>query len=227
MSLQLDYSPVLERWPLLLDGAILTLKLAAFATIFGFVLGTLCAIGRRSGPRWLSKLCIGYVELIRNTPFLVQIFLVYFGLASIGLSFSVFTVAASALAINVGAYTSEIMRAGFDSIPKGQLEAGECLGLSRRQIYWHVLLFPAMERVYPALTSQCVLLMLGSSVASQISAEELTAVTNFIQSETFRSFEAYTVVAGIYILLSFLMRFGFWTLGLFLFPRRRRLGMPL
>jgi polar amino acid transport system permease protein len=136
-------------------------------------------------------------------------------------------VAVIALTINVGAYTAEIMRAGFDSIHKGQIEAGECLGLSRVQIYWHVVLRPAMERVYPALTSQFVLLMLASSVVSQISAEELTAVANFIQSDTYRAFETYIVVALLYIALSLLMRAGFWGLGLALFPRRRRLGTPL
>ena len=154
--------------------------------------------------------CGIYVEAIRNTPLLVQIFLVYFGLASLGLKFSAFTVAAAALTINVGAYTTEIMRAGFDSIPRGQIEAAEGLALSRVQIYWHVVLLPAIERVYPALTSQFVLLMLASSVTSQISAEELTAVANYVQSDTYRAFETYILVAIVYVFLSLLMRAGFW-----------------
>lgn len=227
MNLRLDFGVVWERWPLFVDGALMTLQLAVLATLFGFALGALCAVGRRSGPPWLAGLCGAYVEAIRNTPLLVQIFLVYFGLASLGFSLSAFTVAALALTINVGAYTTEIMRAGFDSIPRGQLEAGECLGLSQRQVYWHVLLLPAMERVYPALTSQFVLLMLASSVTSQISAEELTAVANYIQSDTYRAFESYITVAVFYLALSFVMRLGFWGLGLLLFPRRRRLGTPL
>jgi len=119
------------------------------------------------------------------------------------------------------------MRAGFDSIHKGQLEAAECLALNRRQVYWHVVLLPAIERVYPALTSQFVLLMLASSVCSQISAEELTAVANFVQSDTYRPFETYILVAVGYLLLSLVMRAGFWGLGLLLFPRRRRLGTAL
>jgi len=227
MGVSLDFSVVLERWPMFLDGAWLTIRLALASTVLGFALGTLCTIGRRGGSAWLSRLCGVYVEAIRNTPFLVQIFVVYFGLSSLGLSLPAVTVAVIALTINVGAYTAEIMRAGFDSIHKGQLEAGECLGLSRTQIYWHVVLRPAMERVYPALTSQFVLLMLASSVVSQISAEELTAVANFIQSDTYRAFETYIVVALLYIALSLLMRAGFWGLGLALFPRRRRLGTPL
>jgi polar amino acid transport system permease protein len=157
----------------------------------------------------------------------VQIFLVYFGLASLGLKLPAVGVALAALTINVGAYATEIMRAGFDSIHKGQLEAAECLALSRRQVYWHVVLLPAMERVYPALTSQFVLLMLATSVCSQISAEELTAVANFIQSDTYRPFETYIVVGVGYVLLSLVMRAGFWGLGMLLFPRRRRLGTAL
>lgn len=227
MGIELDFEAVLARSPMLLSGARLTLELAGLATVIGFAIGVACAIGRRSGNRAAAALCGFYVETVRNTPFLVQIFLVYFGLSSLGLSLSAFTVALAALAINAGAYAAEIMRAGFDAIPRGQVEAGECLGLSRLQVYWHVILLPAIERVYPSLTSQFVLLMLASSVTSQISAEELTAAANFIQSDTYRAFETYIVVAAIYVALSLAMRAGFWGLGQVIFPRRRRLGTPL
>ena len=211
---------------MLLAGARLTLELALVATVVGFVIGVVCAAGRRSGGA-AAAICAFYVELVRNTPFLVQIFLVYFGLSSLGVKLSAFTVAVVALAINVGAYATEIIRAGFDAVPPGQVEAGECLGLSRLQVYWHVILLPAIERVYPSLTSQFVLLMLASSVCSQISAEELTAAANFIQSDTYRAFETYIVVAVLYVGLSLLMRAGFWGVGQAVFPRRRRLGTAL
>ncbi|MCP3399371.1 amino acid ABC transporter permease [Bradyrhizobium sp. CCGB20] len=227
MSLQLDFPAVLERWPSFVAGAALTLELAAFATVLGALLGTLAAVGRGTHNSLIAGACKAYVETIRNTPLLVQIFLVYFGLASLGLKFSAFTVAVAALTINVGAYTAEIMRAGFEAIPRGQIEAAEGLALSRLQIYWHIILLPAIEKVYPALTSQFVLLMLASSVCSQISAEELTAVANYIQSDTYRAFETYIIVAVLYVILSLVMRAGFWGLGLVLFPRRRRLGTPL
>lgn len=172
--------------------------------------------------------CAGaYIEVIRNTPLLVQVFIVYFGLSSVGWPVGAFTAATVALVVNVGAYTSEIVRAGIESIPKGQLEAAECIGLSRWQTLLHVVLPPAIERVYPALTSQYVLLMLASSICSQISAEELTAVANRIQSDTYRSVETYLIVAAAYLLMSLLLRGLFWLLARLAFPRRRRLGTPL
>jgi len=223
----LDFTPILERWPMLLDGALVTLQLAAAATLLGFVIGTLCAIGRNSSVRWLSALCAGYVEGIRNTPFLVQIFLVFFGLSSVGITMSAFSVAIIALTINVGAYTGEIMRAGFNSVHAGQWEAAECLGLSRAQVYWHVVLRPAVERVYPSLTSQFILLMLASSITSQISVAELTGNANYIQGVSFRPMETYITIGFMYFGLALVMRLGFWLLGLVIFPRRRRLGTPL
>ena len=105
------------------------------------------------------------------------------------------------------------MRAGIQSIQRTQLEAADCLGLTRRSLL-HVVLLPAMERVYPALASQFVLLMLASSITSQISAEELTAIANLMQSDTYRSFEIYIIVAVIYLALSLLYRLGFWAIGL-------------
>ena len=223
MTYEFDFSSVLAQWPQFVDGAWMTILLSFPATVIGFVVGTLCAIGRRSGFKVLSKACGIYVEIIRNTPLLVQIFLVFFGFASMGWKISAFTAALISLILNVGAYTSEIMRAGIDSINKGQLEAAECLGLSKPQIYWHVVLRPAMEKVYPALTSQYVLLMLATSIASQISVEELTAIASRVQSETFRPFEAYIVVAVAYLALSLLMRAGIWTFGQIIFTRQRRL----
>jgi len=224
MTYTFDFASVLSSWPQFVEGAWLTIQLAFPATVIGFVIGTLLAVGRRSSVRWLVRACGIYVEVIRNTPLLVQVFLVFFGLSSLGWKVPAFTAALLSLVINVAAYSCEIMRAGMDSIHKGQLEAAECLGLSRRQVYWHVILRPAMEKVYPALTSQFVLLMLASSITSQISVEELTAAAARVQSETFRPFEAYIVVAVAYLMLSLLMRLGLWGFGQLIFTRRRRLG---
>lgn len=227
MTYNFDFTALLPYWRLFLDGAWLTLQLSAVATVLGCALGTLFAIGRADGPGWLKFLIGTYVELIRNTPLLVQVFLVYFGLASLGIKVSANMAAVAALVVNVVAYTCEIVRAGLESIHKSQIEAAECLGMSRAQTYWHVIVRPALERVYPALTSQYVLLMLASSITSQISAEELTAVANRIQSETFRSFETYIVTGIVYVGLSFLVRGAFALAGQIMFPRRRKLGTAI
>jgi polar amino acid transport system permease protein len=227
MAYKFDFSFLADRWPAFLEGAWLTIQLTVVSIALGFVLGTLCAVLRVYGGGPERRVIGAYVEMIRNTPLLVQIFLVYFGLASLGLKLSAELSAIIALVINVGAYTTEIMRAGIEATGKTQLEAADCLGLSRVQTIVHIVLLPAMERVYPALSSQFVLLMLASSVTSQISAEELTAVANVIQSDTYRSFEVYLVVAVVYLALSFLYRFAFWLISRLLFVRRRKLGTAI
>ncbi len=227
MKYKFDFEALVEYWPQLLDGALLTMEMTAIATVSGLALGTVVAIGRRSQNKVLSRISGFYVETVRNTPFLIQLFFIYFGLASAGMRLPVFIAAVIAMVFNVAAYTAEIVRAGMDATPRGQLEAADALGMSTPQIYWHIILCPALERVYPALTSQFILMMLATSVTSQVSAEELTGVANNIQSNTFRSFETFIVVAGIYLLLTLIMKFAFWLLGLALFTRRRRLGTPL
>lgn len=213
--------------PVLAQGAWVTVKLSFCATVLGFILGTLCALARNSRLGWLRAVAGGYVELIRNTPLLIQAYFLIFGLSSAGLTMPIMAGAVLALVINIGAYTCEIVRAGIESIPKDQLEAGECLALSRLQVFWHVVLRPAVERVYPSLTSQFVLLMLASSIMSAVGAEELLGVANRIQSDTYRNFEVFIVLWGVYLALSWLMRLGFWLLAQVVFPRRRKLGTPL
>ena len=227
MSYKFDFSFMADRWPDFVAGAWLTIQLTVLSIALGFALGTVCALVRVYGGPVLRRLVGAYVEAIRNTPLLIQIFIVYFGLSSLGLKLSADVSAVIALTVNMGAYSTEIMRAGIQSIQRTQLEAADCLGLTRLQTILHVVLLPAMERVYPALSSQFVLLMLASSITSQISVEELTAVANNVQSDTYRSFEVYVVVAIVYLVLSALYRFAFWAIGLGLFERKRRLGTPL
>ena len=131
MTYQFDFAALLPYWREFAMGVWLTLQLSFVATVLGFVLGTLCAIGRSDGAPWVKALVACYVEVIRNTPLLVQIFIIYFGIATLGLHVDANVAAVLALVVNVGAYTSEIVRAGLESIHKSQLEAAECLGLSR------------------------------------------------------------------------------------------------
>ncbi len=227
MSYAFDFSFLAERWPDFVAGAWLTIRLTVVSISLGFAVGTVCALSRVYGGPLLRRAVGIYVETIRNTPLLIQIFIVYFGLSSLGLKLSAEVSAVIALVVNMGAYTTEIMRAGIGSIQRTQLEAADCLGLNRLQTMIHVVLLPAMERVYPALSSQFVLLMLASSITSQISTEELTAAAANVQSDTYRSFEVYIVVAAVYLALSVLYRFGFWAVGLVLFARKRKLGTAL
>lgn len=227
MSYQFDFAFLAEYWPMLAWGTLATVRMSLIVTITGCLAGTLCAIASISRFRLLRGFVAVYVEAIRNTPLLVQLFLVYFGLASLGLRFSAETSALIGLTINIGAYSSEIIRAGLEAIHRGQIEAAETLGLSRLQTLVGIMLPPALEKVYPALVSQYVLLMLGTSITSQISAEELTGAASRIQSITFRSFEVYLVILAVYLALSFGMRSLLRLFGLVLFPRRRRLGTDL
>lgn len=227
MNYIFEFSDVLAAWPRLLEGLIYTAELTVASIALGFFLGTFSAIVRHQKIPVLNTVVSVYVEVIRNTPFLVQAFLVFFGLSTLGLRLSAELCAVLALTLNAGAYTCEIMRAGLDSVYRGQIEAAEAMGMTRPAIYWNILLLPATERVYPALTSQFVLVMLSSSITSQISAEELTGVANIIQSETFRSFEVYLIIGVIYLALSFAFRFAFWAIGLVIFPRKRLLGTSL
>lgn len=227
MDYTFDFQSVLSYWPLLLQGAWTTLVLTFWATLAGFVFGTLCAVARTSGPGWLKSIVGAYVEVIRNTPLLIQSYFLIFGLASAGLKLPIMLGAVIALVVNVGAYTTEVMRAGIESIKAGQIEAAECIGLSRFQIFLHVVLRPAMERVYPSLTSLYVLLMLGSSVLSAVGVEELFGISNRVQSETYRNFEVFVILGGLYLGLTVLLRFAFYVFGLAIFPRRRKLRTPL
>lgn len=221
MKYALDFTTLAPYWPVFLNGAWLTLKMTAVAVVVGVAVGTLVAFAKRSRVTPISQICAVYIEIVRNTPFLVQIFLLYFGLASFGVRMPTFAAAVLAMIINIAAYAAEIIRAGLESVPRGQIEAAECLGLSKWRIGWHVMLQPSIEKVYPALTSQFLLMMQASAMASQISAEELTAIANTVQSDTFRSLETYIVVAALYLVLSLLIKLVTSVLGHVLFRRRR------
>lgn len=197
-----NFAPVFGAMDQLLYGAWLTVKLSAMAMAIGLVVSILCAVAKTSGIRALRIAVDIYVEAIRNTPFLVQIFFLYFGLPTLGIRLDPNTAALLALVINFGAYGTEIIRAGIESIQKGQIEAGTALGLSRLQVFRFVVLKPALRTVYPSLTSQFIYLMLTSSVVSVISASDLASAGNDLQSQTFASFEVYLVVTAIYLALA-------------------------
>ncbi|WP_439651762.1 amino acid ABC transporter permease [Microvirga puerhi] len=210
----------MDHFPDLLSGAALTIRLSALTMVFGLVIGMTCAVAKAYGPRPIRWLATSYIELIRNTPFLIQLYFVFFALPHFGVRLSPNNSALIAMVINLGAYSAEIVRAGVESIPHGQIEAGRALGLKPLQIVRFLILFPALKAVYPALTSQFILVLLGSSIVSAIAADELTAVANTINSQTFRSFEIYTIVTLMYVAIVFGFRAIFTSIYAFAFARR-------
>lgn len=201
MDYVFHFGPILDRWPLLLWGLSRTLELSLVSMVFGLAIGIIGAVAKSFGPRPIAALASAYVELIRNTPLLIQLYFIFFTLPFIGLRLSSDTAAIVALSIHLGAYATEIVRAGIESIPAGQIEAGKALGLSGRQIIRHIVIVPAIRAVYPALGGQFILQLLGSSIVSAIAAEELTAIANNLVMHTFRNFEIYIVVAVMYFVV--------------------------
>ncbi|MBV9588079.1 MAG: amino acid ABC transporter permease, partial [Hyphomicrobiales bacterium] len=191
------------------EGALMTLRLSGLAMVASLVIAILGALARTSGPKPLRMLVAAYVEIIRNTPFLVQIFIIFFGLPTVGLRLDANEGALIALILNGSAYTIEIVRAGIENISQGQIEGALALGLHRLQTFRLVVLPQALRIIVPPLGSQFILLMLNSSVCSAISADELTSAALDVQGRTFRAFEAFIVAAAIYFALSLLFSTAF------------------
>lgn len=214
----LDFFAVLAEWPILLRGVLWTLGLTAIAAVVGLVLAISCAWSRVHGPAWLKVVVGAYVELIRNTPFIVQLFFLFFGLPALGYRLTPEVASMIAMVINLGAYGTEIVRAGIEATPRGQIEAAQSLALNQFQVFTRVVVPPALRKVWPALVSQIIIVMLGSAVCGQISTPELSYAANLVQSRNFRAFEAFIVAAAIYLVLSIaLRRFLNWVGPRFLF----------
>jgi len=221
MNYVFHFGIVWDHWRDLADGAWLTVRLSAMAMVLGLGLSICTAYAKLSRVAPLRWLIASYVEIIRNTPFLVQIFIIYFSLPALGLRLEANEAALAAMVVNFGAYGTEILRAGIEAVPKGQIEAARSLGLARLQTFRFVILYPAVKVVFPALASQFILMMLGSSIVSAISAVELTAVTNSLQSTTFRAFEFYFVTTAIYLALALVFRAVLGGFYWFVFHRDR------
>ena len=206
MSYSLDFGWLYDALGAIARGASTTIMLIAVTTVLGTVLSVILAAGRRTGNRPLRQAIIIYVEVIRNTPFLVQLFFIFFGLPSIGIRLDPISAAILAMTLNMVAYTTEIVGAGLDAVPKGQKEAALALGLRPRQVFVKIVLPQALQIIFPALTSQIVIMMLESAVVSQISVAELTYQGDMLQARTFRAFEIYFIITLVYLGLSIGLR---------------------
>jgi polar amino acid transport system permease protein len=202
MNIELDFIAVLSQWPLLAWGVVWTIGLTLVSSVIGVGLGVVFAWVRASGPLLLRWVVGTYVELIRNTPFIVQLFFIFFGLPALGVKLSPESASVIAMVINLSAYATEIIRAGVEATPRGQIEAAESLAFNRVQVYTRVVLPPALKKVWPALVSQIIIVMLGSAVCGQISTQELSYAANLIQGRNFRAFEAFIIATVIYLALS-------------------------
>lgn len=213
MALHLDYTPVLEQLPLLLKGCEMTIEVSLAALAIGLVFGLIGAVSRISPYKIFSYPAFFYVWVIRGTPFMVQLFVIYFGLSSIGLSIGSFMAGIIGLAINCGAYITEIIRGGIQSVDKGQSEAARALGMSPLRTLMSIVFPQAMKHALPAMVNEFISTLKNSSIVSLVTIAELMHVADRINSTTFRSFEVYTVVAFLYLIMNTFFMILAWILN--------------
>ena len=188
--------------PDFLRAAWLTLQVTLLAFCLSLALGLVTALAGASRLGLLRAAASAYIELIRNTPVLLQIFIVFFGLPSLGINLNAYTAGVIALGVNVGAYLAEVFRAGIQSVPRGQLEAASILGLERSQIFIEIVLPQAARAVYPAIVNNLIQLLLGTSLLSAIALPELTGTATVINSRTLLYLQTFTVTLIVYLVLS-------------------------
>lgn len=198
-----DWSLIWDNIPILLQGAVITIQITVMAVGCGFFIGMIAALANLSRFKIVRLLVKCYVELFRGTPLLVQIFMIYFALPMvIGQSINPYVAAVTACSINSGAYVSEIFRAGIQSIDKGQMEAGRSLGLTWAQTMRYIVMPQAFKAIIPPLGNEFIAMMKDTSLVSVIGFEELTRRGQLIIARTYGSFEIWTVVAIIYLIMT-------------------------
>ena len=191
---------------ILLEGLWLTVKISAVSLVFALVLGLFAGLGRVASNPLAHKLATTYVEIIRGTPLLVQIFIMYFFVGTV-LSLSAFAAGVAALAVFTGAYVAEIIRAGIEAVPKGQMEAARSLGMNYVQAMQHVILPQAIKKSLPPLAGQFINLIKDSSLVSVMALTDLTKAGREVVSSTFAPFEVWFTVAAMYLLLTGLLSY--------------------
>jgi His/Glu/Gln/Arg/opine family amino acid ABC transporter permease subunit len=196
-----DFWLIVESIPFLVKGAIYTVQVSVLAIVFGLVLGWMLGLIAVSGVRWLRAIAWGYVQFIRGTPLLVQIFLIYFGLPALGINIPAYWSGVIALGLNSAGFQAEIVRAGIESIDRGQTEAARSIGMSGFQTLLFILVPQTIRRVIPPLTNELITLTKSSSLLSAIAVLELTHAGQAIIARTFAPFEIYAAVAVFYLVL--------------------------
>ena len=200
--MQLDYSVILDKLPLFLDGCFVTLEISFFALLLGMIFGIIGALCRIANNRFLNSIAFFYVWIIRGTPVMVQLFILYFGLPQLGIKLSSMTAGVLGLAVNTGAYIAEIVRAGIQAVDKGQFEAALSLGMKYPKVMVRIIGPQAVKFCIPPLVSQFIMTLKNSSIASLVTITELLRTGEQLIYTTFRSFEVYTVVAVLYLIMN-------------------------
>ena len=200
----MNFDLIADSIPLLLAGAGITVEITALSVGFGLLIGSMIGVARLCTVKPLRYLANVYVDFIRGTPLLVQIFLVYFALPGlIGERVDPFFAAIAACSINSGAYVAEIFRAGIQSIDQGQMEAGRSLGMSWAQTMRYIIMPQAFKRIIPPLGNEFIAMLKDSSLVSVIGFEELTRRGQLIIARTYASLEIWLAVAIIYLIMTF------------------------
>ncbi|HHX6667036.1 TPA: amino acid ABC transporter permease [Pseudomonas aeruginosa] len=189
-------------WPFLLQGAMYTVLFAAVSMVLGLILGFSVAVVRVTKVPVVSQIAAVYVSAFRGTPLLVQIFVLYYGLPSVGIEFTPVTAGILALTLNVAAYLSESMRGAILGIDKGQWDAGLSVGLTWGQTLWNIITPQALRLAVPSLSNSLISLIKDTSLISVITVTELMLATKEVIAETFQPLPLYLAAAGIYWLLS-------------------------
>lgn len=191
--------------PVLLDGALITLKLTGVGLGLGILIGLPVAVVRVYGGKWIGGLATAYVELFRGTPALVQLFIIYFGLPDVGLTFGRTTAAFIALGLNSGAYQAEYFRGAIQAIGSGQMKAARAIGMSRLQAVVHIILPQALRLVIPAWSNEPISLLKTSAIAFLISVPDLMTEAKFVASKTYNPIASYFAAAVVYLVLAFVV----------------------
>jgi polar amino acid transport system permease protein len=217
-----QFGVIFDRLPELLKGAVLTLELSILGFWGGALLGLVLAALKTYGGRWVRRLAGAYVTFVTNTPVLIHIYFLYFGLPELGILLSSFTAVLLGLTLAAAAYTCEIMRAGFLSVRRTELEAAEALGFSLVQQVWYVIVPHIAKTIYPALANFFIILVLSTSMAMIVGLNELTGTAYNIASDNYRHLEAFTVVAGIYVVITFIASLSLALVGRWAFRVRAK-----
>lgn len=223
MTYVLHYGQIAGSLPYLVGGAAVSLELSLLAFAAGSVIGLGGALARTRGGPVVSRLVRGYVVFFTNTPQLIQIYVIFYGLPDFGILLEPFPAVLLGMVLNAGAYLTEILRAGLATVHPQELDAAETLGMTRPQVLRHVVVPHLFRVLLPPLSNHFILMMLGTSMAAVFGVEELTGRAFNVNSTTFRSIEVFTATAGIYVALSFGLTILLALVGRSLFRARIRI----